>query len=61
MKIRYCIENILQLLTDGCYAIIPQPEPALSDLQNCKIVSHRGEHDNKSIRENTLAAFEKAL
>ena len=61
MKIRFRIENLLQLLTDICYAIIPQPEPALSDLQNCKIISHRGDHNNKNIKENTLAAFEKAM
>jgi glycerophosphoryl diester phosphodiesterase len=29
-------------------------------LRRCKIISHRGEHDNKTIFENTLEAFDKA-
>jgi len=61
MKIRYHLENLLQLLADTVLAIIPRPEPAVSTLLNCKIVSHRGEHDNKSIKENTLAAFDRVL
>ncbi|MFH1580887.1 MAG: glycerophosphodiester phosphodiesterase family protein, partial [Pseudomonadota bacterium] len=30
-------------------------------LINCKIISHRGEHDNRSVFENTLKAFDKVL
>ena len=48
----------LQDAVDGFYAIVPRPRPALSALRNCKIVSHRGEHNNINIMENTLAAFE---
>ena len=61
MKLHFRIEYLLQLLADAFFAMTPQPEPALSVLQKCKIVSHRGEHDNKNIKENTMAAFEKAL
>lgn len=38
-------------------AIIPRAIPEREVLQRCKIISHRGEHDNKHVMENTLAAF----
>jgi glycerophosphoryl diester phosphodiesterase len=61
MIIRQHIESLLQLLADIVYATIPQPRPQKSSLFNCKIVSHRGEHDNKKVRENTIAAFDRIL
>jgi len=61
MTIRYHFDKLLQLLVDGVFAGIPQPKPTISDLRNCKIVSHRGEHDNKIVKENTLAAFDRVL
>lgn len=42
---------------DWCMAVIPRRVPDKSALQNCKIISHRGEHDNKRVMENTLQAF----
>ena len=59
--IRYHLEKLLQFLADGVYASIPRPRPAKSALLNSKIVSHRGEHNNKTVRENTLAAFDRVL
>ncbi len=59
--IRYRLEKLLQFLADGFYASIAQPRPTKSALLNCKIVSHRGEHDNKTVKENTLAAFDRIL
>ena len=41
-------------------AALPRPVPGRAALERCKIISHRGEHDNKSVMENTLQAFEKA-
>lgn len=38
----------------------PQPTPKPQALQTCRIVSHRGEHDNRHIFENTMAAFRRA-
>lgn len=52
-------EQYLQTLVDIIYAIVPRPQPDLSTLRNCRIVSHRGEHNNIDIMENTLAAFEQ--
>ena len=34
------------------------PIPEQSRLINCKIISHRGDHDNRIIFENTLEAFD---
>jgi glycerophosphoryl diester phosphodiesterase len=36
---------------------IPRRRPRRQALLDCKIISHRGEHDNRRVRENTLAAF----
>lgn len=47
-------------MIDGFYSIWPQPLPGRQQLSNCKIISHRGEHDNHSVFENTLAAFDPA-
>ena len=30
-------------------------------LMDCRIISHRGEHDNRNVFENTLKSFDKAL
>ena len=45
---------------DWIMAGIPRPVPSQTALRNCKIISHRGEHDNISVIENTLPAFELA-
>ncbi|MCP4768830.1 MAG: glycerophosphodiester phosphodiesterase [Gammaproteobacteria bacterium] len=42
---------------DGCFMVMPRRRPTRQALQDSKIISHRGEHDNRRIRENTLAAF----
>ena len=54
------IQNALMALIDLVMAVIPRPEPDESALRNCKIISHRGEHDNRSVPENTLTAFANA-
>ena len=45
---------------DFFFNLWPQPFPGLGRLKACKIVSHRGEHDNTTIFENTLEAFDLA-
>lgn len=45
-------------LTDVIFARLPQPAPDAADLARCKLVSHRGEYDNVTVFENTLAAFQ---
>lgn len=39
---------------------MPRPRPERVALERCKIVSHRGEHDNESVLENTVRAFSVA-
>ena len=53
-------QNLLMGLVDGATALMHQPTPDPSALQACKLVSHRGEHDNVSVHENTLPAFRAA-
>lgn len=60
MSVPPLIENSFHFLVDLFFAGWPQPIPPLTKLQNCKIVSHRGEHDNRTVIENTLQAFDIA-
>jgi glycerophosphoryl diester phosphodiesterase len=52
-------QQALQKLVDVVYMSLPRPRPTLEALRACKLVSHRGEHDNRKVMENTLAAFER--
>ena len=54
------LQNAAMKTVDRIMAGIPQPVPGQDALRNCKIISHRGEHDNISVMENTLPAFELA-
>ncbi|MEM1112655.1 MAG: glycerophosphodiester phosphodiesterase [Pseudomonadota bacterium] len=47
-------------LADAVTAVLPRRLPTLERLRACRIVSHRGEHDNRQVLENTLAAFRAA-
>jgi glycerophosphoryl diester phosphodiesterase len=55
------VEKLLLPMIDGLYGRLPQRDPGVDRLQNCRIVSHRGEHDNQRVFENTLAAFDAAV
>lgn len=43
---------------DAAFALRRYPVPARERLASCRIVSHRGERDNRRILENTFAAFD---
>lgn len=58
MNFLQLLENGFLKLIDGFFSIWPQPSPGSKRLRHCKIISHRGEHDNKTIFENTLEAFD---
>jgi len=45
---------------DAVYAAIPRRVPDAATLRDCRIVAHRGAHDNVRVPENTLAAFRRA-
>jgi len=55
------LDNALEHLIDGIFALTPQPLPSQKQLKRCKIISHRGERDNKTIFENTVLAFDKVV
>ena len=54
------ILNTAVAAVDRWMAAVPRRRPGSDAVSRCKIVSHRGEHDNKAVHENTLHAFETA-
>jgi glycerophosphoryl diester phosphodiesterase len=58
--VKETLQNLLMGATDTLFSAIPQRQPPRVSLQRCKLISHRGEHDNKTVFENTLAAFRAA-
>ena len=61
MKLSDPVQKSLMQCTDFYYKIRPQPFPRRDRLRACKIIAHRGEHDNMTVYENTLEAFDLAL
>ena len=59
MNITLWLEERLLQVVDFFYAHLSQPIPDKELLKQCKIVAHRGEHDNKTVFENTIAAFDR--
>ncbi len=47
-------------VVDGVADAVPQRVPDQGALDRCKLISHRGEHDNDCVPENTLQAFQDA-
>jgi glycerophosphoryl diester phosphodiesterase len=60
IEMRDFLQNAAMKAVDQVVAGIPQPVPDQVALRRCKIISHRGEHDNMSVIENTLPAFDNA-
>jgi glycerophosphoryl diester phosphodiesterase len=61
MRIAPVIETSYLRLMDAVFARWPQPTPAAVALKGARLIAHRGEHDNLTIMENSLAAFDRAL
>ena len=61
MSLRFYLELVAQRVADFCFMLIPRRQPSIAVLRECRIVSHRGEHDNRRVRENTMAAFGAAV
>ncbi|TCD16415.1 glycerophosphodiester phosphodiesterase [Oricola cellulosilytica] len=58
---KHWLSNTAQAAADLVMAAVPRRKPCNAAMEQCKIVSHRGQHDkNTTARENTLAAFEAA-
>jgi len=52
---------IAQIAVDIWMALLPRRRPDSGAVRQCRIVAHRGAHDdNRSTRENTIEAFERA-
>lgn len=49
---------LAQAVVDFGFMLLPRKRPSLGALEACRLVSHRGEHDNRGCKENTLAAFD---
>lgn len=54
------LQNLLLTAIDALMAVIPRSVPRMAALENCRLVSHRGQHDGVHVRENTLQAFADA-
>ena len=54
------IERFLTFFADCWFRFVPRRQPGRDALLDCKIIAHRGQHDNRQVRENTLAAFRQA-
>lgn len=53
-------ESLLMAAADAVFARRREPPPGAERLAACRLVSHRGEHDNRLVLENTLPAFDAA-
>lgn len=51
----------LMRAVDGFYRVLPQNQPLSNKLAKTRVVSHRGEFNNRTVFENTLAAFDRLL
>lgn len=60
MSIASLIERGLTAGTEGVHMCLPRRAPSGEGLAKARIVSHRGEHDNRNILENSLGAFDLA-
>ena len=54
------VTDIASKVVDWVMATLPRQMPLREVLQSCKLISHRGEHDNTEVMENTLRAYEIA-
>lgn len=57
----HVIDNVGLKVIDFAAACIPRRRPPRPVLARAKIVAHRGAHDNRRVRENTLPAFDALL
>ena len=54
------MKSCLMWSSDLYQCLTPRLRPGPEKLGQCRIISHRGEHDNVRVFENTLPAFEQA-
>jgi glycerophosphoryl diester phosphodiesterase len=61
MRLHSLIENAFLRAADVVYRRFPQPVPDDNRFKRCRLISHRGDHENSGVLENTVAAFEAAV
>jgi len=61
MHLHNLIENVFLKAADVMYRRLPQPVPDHKRLKHCKLISHRGDHENPGVFENTVSSFEAAV
>ncbi len=61
MRISDTLEAGAMKVVDRIFSLVPQRTPPLELLHSCKIIAHRGDHDNLHVMENTLPAFDRAM
>ena len=54
------IQQLFLKTADAGFSRWPQPLPEPDRIGCCRLISHRGEHDNRAVFENTLAALQAA-
>ena len=54
------VQDIAMVVVDAAMALVPRRTPTQQALARCRLISHRGEHDNIQVLENTLVAFRAA-
>lgn len=59
-QVKAALQSVAMAAVDGIMAVLPRRTPDDATLRNCKLISHRGEHDNRTVLENTLTAFDIA-
>ncbi len=60
MTLPFSFEKAYHAVVNRIFKSWPRPRPDEKRMAGCRLVSHRGEHDNIEIMENTLPAFDKA-
>jgi glycerophosphoryl diester phosphodiesterase len=60
MPVPAIIERGYLRLVDTVFDRLPRSLPSIEQLEKCKIIAHRGIHDNQRVEENTMTAFEHA-
>ncbi|KPJ78299.1 MAG: hypothetical protein AMJ54_04220 [Deltaproteobacteria bacterium SG8_13] len=60
MALSAWFEDAFLKTADALFRRWPQPLPDPDQLRRCRLISHRGEHDNRAVVENSVPAFEAA-
>lgn len=55
------IKTVFLAATEAGYATLPRSRPSAAELAATRIVSHRGERDNRRVFANTFAAADPLL